>query len=120
MRPAWSLILLLIFATHLSAGPADVVDVQFEKTGTGLYTFHVTLKHADEGWKHYADAWEVLAPDGTVLGKRVLHHPHVEEQPFTRSLSNVKVPPGVTQVILRGHDSVHGWGGRQFVVAIPE
>ena len=55
---------------------------------------------------HYADKWEVLAPDGTVLGTRTLYHPHVDEQPFTRSLSGVSVAETIADVSVRGHDSV--------------
>ena len=78
---------VLIAAMLLALGPAvageaDVVDVKISKQG-GTFNFDVTVKHADTGWKHYANKWEVVAPDGTVLGKRVLFHPHVEEQPFT-------------------------------------
>jgi hypothetical protein len=61
----------------------------------------------------------VLAPDGTVLGTRVLQHPHVDEQPFTRSLSGVAVPPGLVQVSIRAHDSVHGWGGKTVTLTLP-
>ncbi len=82
-------------------------------------TFKVTVKHADAGWKHYADAWEVLAPDGTVLGTRILYHPHDNEQPFTRSLSGVKIPPGVSEVTVRARDSMHGFGGVEQQVRIP-
>lgn len=51
----------------------------------GSYAFSATIAHADSGWKHYADKFEVLAPDGTVLGTRILYHPHGDEQPFTRA-----------------------------------
>ena len=40
----------------------------------GSYTFSVTVAHADSGWKHYADKFEVLAADGTVLETRILYH----------------------------------------------
>ena len=45
----------------------------------GSYTFSVTVAHAYSGWKHYADKFEVLAADGTVLETRILYHPHVDE-----------------------------------------
>ena len=45
----------------------------------GSYTFSVTVAHAYSGWKHYADKFEVLAADGTVLEPRILYHPHVDE-----------------------------------------
>lgn len=93
------------------AGEADVVDARAAKAGDG-WRFDVTVRHADEGWDHYADAWRVVGPDGTVLGTRTLYHPHVNEQPFTRSLSGVAVPAGVTSVTIEAHDSVHGWGGK--------
>ncbi len=100
------------------AGEADVVDVRATKSG-GSYRFDVTVRHADEGWDHYADAWDVVGPDGTVLGTRVLAHPHETEQPFTRSLDGVKIPAGVEEVTIRAHDSVHKYGGREFTVKLP-
>ena len=74
------------------------------------YTFSVTVAHADSGWKHYADKFEVLAADGTVLETRILYHPHVDEQPFTRGLGNVQIPAGIAQVIVRASDNVHKAG----------
>ena len=72
------------------------------------------MRHGDTGWEHYADAFDVRLPDGTVLGPRVFHHPHETEQPFTRSLSGVRVPAGVNMMIVRAHDKVHGHGGKEF------
>ena len=100
------------------AGEADVVDARARLSG-GTWTFDVTVRHADTGWEHYADAWRVVGPDGTVYGARTLVHPHVEEQPFTRSLSGVVIPEAVTTVLIEAHDSVHGWGGRDFTLALP-
>jgi len=96
-----------------SAGGVDVEAVSFRQAADGSYRFDVTLRHADAGWDHYADRWEVLAPDGDIIATRTLHHPHVDEQPFTRSLSGVKIPDAVTQVVVRGHDSVHGYDGEE-------
>lgn len=50
---------------------------------------------------------------GEVLATRVLHHPHVGEQPFTRSLSGVAIPAGIQRVRVRARDSVYGFGGRE-------
>jgi len=102
------------------AGEADVVDVTVRMTGENTYSFDVTLRHADEGWQHYADKWDVVAPDGAVLGTRTLFHPHVDEQPFTRSLSGVKIPASVNEVTVRAHDSVDGYGGKTVKVAVPK
>ena len=110
-------LLMVTSFTQTQAGKADVTDVRVECRGT--CTFNVTVRHADEGWKHYADQWDIISPDGEVLATRVLHHPHVNEQPFTRSLSGIKIPAGIREVILRARDSRHGWGGKEMRVAIP-
>ncbi len=98
-----------------SAGEADVVGVQITERG-GTYNFSVTVRHADAGWEHYADKWDVVAPDGTVLGTRVLAHPHDNEQPFTRSLGSVRIPADMPTVRVRAHDKVHGYGGAEMEV----
>lgn len=100
------------------AGEADVLEVQVERSGKS-YRFNVTVQHADKGWDHYADAWEVLGPDGDVIATRELAHPHVEEQPFTRSLPNVEIPDGISEVTIRARDSVHGFGGEEITVELP-
>ncbi|MEZ4559951.1 MAG: hypothetical protein R2854_26500 [Caldilineaceae bacterium] len=41
---------------------------------------------------------------------RVLLHPHVNEQPFTRSLGNVVIPADVDTVVVRAHTLVAGYG----------
>ncbi|MEM1161534.1 MAG: hypothetical protein AAGJ28_11415 [Pseudomonadota bacterium] len=100
-----------------NAGESDVIAAKATKSGAG-WRFDVTVRHADTGWEHYADAWRVVGPDGTVYGTRTLYHPHVDEQPFTRSLSGVAIPAGVTQVAVESHDSVHGWGGAKVSVTL--
>lgn len=111
---------LTLAAGTAAAGEADVVGVEVHKTGERTYRVDATLRHADAGWDHYADKWDVLLPDGTVLGTRTLHHPHVEEQPFTRSLGNVRVPAGVDRIEVRAHDSVHGYGGKTRRARLPD
>jgi hypothetical protein len=97
---------------------ADVLFVVAEEREDGAWLFDVTVRHEDTGWEHYADAWEVLSPDGSMLAKRVLAHPHVGEQPFTRSLSGIEIPPEYEQVLVRAHDLVHGYGGREVIVSL--
>lgn len=109
----------LAAALPAAAGEADVVAARAFAAGRGAFRFEVTLRHADTGWDHYADRWEVLGPDGGVLATRVLHHPHVEEQPFTRGLDGVVVPAGAREVRIRARDSVHGYGGQTLVVPLP-
>ena len=101
-----------------SAGEADVVAVKASSGKNGTWSFSVTVRHEDEGWDHYADRWEVLGPDDEVLGTRVLMHPHVGEQPFTRNLSGIEIPKGASEVLVRARDSVHGYGGKVMEVEL--
>ena len=87
MRPFLAILLLCLSAASALAGEADVVGVRYEQSSDGSYVFHVTVRHDDTGWEHYADKWQVIGPDGAVLGERILLHPHETEQPFTRSQS---------------------------------
>lgn len=112
--------LVLAAAGAAVAGPADVETVQVTAQTDGTYRFQVTVRHADEGWDHYADRWEVLAPDGTLLGARTLYHPHVDEQPFTRELAGVPVPANVDTVIVRARDNAHGFSGAAQTVPLPD
>jgi hypothetical protein len=109
----------LLSAGAAAAGEADVLDVEITHSGDDRYRVTATVRHGDEGWDHYADQWRVVAPDGTVLGTRTLHHPHETEQPFTRSLGGVEVPAGVSEVTVEARDNVHGRGGETMTVAVP-
>ena len=116
---ALALVLTLAWSSHALAGEADIVAVEITRQESGRFEFSVAVRHADAGWEHYADKWDVVAPDGTVLGTRTLWHPHESEQPFTRSLSGVRVPPGIDAVTVRAHDKVHGYGGVERRVPLP-
>jgi hypothetical protein len=87
------------------------------------WTFQVTVEHPDTGWEDYADGWDVVLPDGKVVKPdpedpftRLLLHPHVDEQPFTRSQRGIAIPEGVNTVRVRAHDLVDGWGGKEVTV----
>lgn len=109
MKYALTTLIPLMIATQAIADSPRVVNVDASQSG-GTWRFDVAIKHADAGWDHYANGWGVYLADGTELGYRVLTHPHVNEQPFTRSLSGVKIPQGTKSVIIRAHDLVHGLG----------
>lgn len=115
---AFLALIATVVATTSLASDVDIVNVQASGSGN-TWRFDVTLRHADSGWDHYADGWEVLAPDGTSLGMRVLAHPHVNEQPFTRSLGGVVIPEGVTEVTIRARDNVDGWTEESFRFDLP-
>jgi hypothetical protein len=48
----------------------------------------------------------------------VLRHPHVDEQPFTRALEDVRIPADVERVRVRAGDSKHGTGGEEVEVRV--
>lgn len=115
------IIALALLATSLPALAAEPVieKVTALETGKGVWRFDVTLSHPDTGWDHYADGWRILDMQGTELGLRVLYHPHVEEQPFTRSLSDVRIPEGTTQVQIQARDLPGGWNAGTTVFTLP-
>ncbi len=106
------------WASCALAGEVEILRAAFEPTG-GLWEISVTLKHDDSGWDHYADRWRIVSEKGEVLGTRTLLHPHVTEQPFTRSLSGVALPEGPATVFIEAHDKVHGWAKKRLEVALP-
>jgi len=118
MRIFITLFLFLCATTQVGAGEVDVIDATATQANDGSWRFNVTLRHDDTGWDHYANQWQVVTNDGKVLATRVLAHPHVEEQPFTRSKSGIRIPESEDSVIVRAGDSVHGVGGKTLSVSI--
>lgn len=86
---------------------ADVVGVSARDAGAG-WVFSVTVSSPDTGCARYADWWEVVRPDGSLLYRRILQHSHPDEQPFTRSGEAVEID-AATEVIVRAH--LQGAGG---------
>lgn len=127
MRYAAIMTLLAVLLAACSASPAspastpdaatvsdqrfpDIVDV--EVTGSAAtYSFAVTVSSPYDTPERYADAFRVRGADGTEYGVTELTHDHATEQPFTRSLSGVALPAGVTSVVVEGRDQANGWGG---------
>lgn len=102
---------------------ANVLFVRAEQAADGTWTFDVTVEHPNEDETNYADGWDIITPEGQVIKldvadafTRPLEHPHADEQPFTRSQSGLVIPADATQVFVRAHDSVHGWGGQMVFV----
>lgn len=112
-----TILALLLLPLPALADQPTIERVQTQHTGNS-WDFAVTLSHPDSGWDHYADGWEVLDVDGNRLGYRLLAHPHEHEQPFTRSLSGVKIPTGTTTVFIRTHCLTDGWGTQQLKVKL--
>jgi hypothetical protein len=118
MRMAGLVFGSLALAELAGAGQADVVLASARCSAESVCSFRVSVKHSDEGWGHYADRWEILAPDGELLATRILRHPHVNEQPFARSLAGVKIPRELESVRVRARDSKHGFGGQEISVSL--
>ncbi|NCQ23867.1 MAG: hypothetical protein COW54_14145 [Rhodobacteraceae bacterium CG17_big_fil_post_rev_8_21_14_2_50_63_15] len=115
-----SLFLMLASCLLGSAGAADepdILDAAVRQPGTS-WRVDVTVQHPDTGWDHYVDGWEVQDKDGNRLGYRLLHHPHVNEQPFTRSLEDLDLPEGTREIFIRAHCSVDGWSSEALRVSL--
>ena len=112
-------IALFLLAGAAMAEEPQIDAIKATQSSDGTWRFDVTISHPDTGWDHYADGWRVLNMDGEELGMRVLHHPHVEEQPFTRSLSGVKIPEGTSAVLLQARDHPEGWNKETVKVQLP-
>jgi hypothetical protein len=107
-----------VVTTVPTEGCADVVSAEIVASGDA-FVVSATVRSADTGWDRYADAWEVRSSDGDVLGTRILAHPHVDEQPFTRSLGDVEIPVEIASVEVAARDSVVGYCGLTATVPVP-
>ncbi len=115
-----SVLFIAIFVLAVSsvaiAGDVKILAVDLYSSTDKNWLVKVTLEHNDTGWDHFADSWQVVDSEGKVLGSRVLQHPHVNEQPFTRELAGVKIPGGIKTVYIEAHDKVHGWSKNRLTV----
>jgi len=91
---------------------ADIISVTVSGNENS-YTFNVGIKSAETGCNQYADWWEVVSEEGTLIYRRILAHSHVNEQPFVRSGGAVKITE--EQVIyVRAHMNNNGYGTKVF------
>lgn len=98
---------------------AVVENVTFQSSGDG-YVFSVTIKSPDTGCNQYANWWEVIAEDGTMLiYRRILGHSHVSEQPFTRSGISINVEEDQA-LMVRAHMNNTGYGQTVFAGSIAD
>jgi len=95
---------------------AQVTHVLATQRPSGDWCFGTSVRHNDQGWEHFADGWEVIDLEGKKLGYRQLAHPHDNEQPFTRSQCDIKIPSTISKVIVRAKCNKHGFGGKPFIV----
>jgi hypothetical protein len=97
----------------------DVLAVKVRPSRANTFDFDATISSPYDTPQRYADAFRVIGKDGTVYGERILLHDHASEQPFTRDLYGVAIPPGVRTVIVQGRDKKYGYGGKTVEVGLP-
>ena len=108
---------LLLSLSHISkANDISILAAAIIHQSHGEYLVNVKLEHHDTGWQHYADEWRLVDDKGNILGSRVLQHPHINEQPFTRALSNIKLGSGLETIYIEAHDKVHGWTKNRLMI----
>lgn len=115
----------VLFAMPVSAADvmqqkyADVIAAKVRTSGSDTFDFDVTISSPYDTPQRYADAFRVTGKDGAVYGERILLHDHASEQPFTRDLYGVKIPPRVSVVVIQARDQRFGYGGKSIEVALP-
>ncbi|MBI5105455.1 MAG: hypothetical protein HZB46_10840 [Solirubrobacterales bacterium] len=91
-----------------------VIDV-----GGGRFDVRVVVSSPYDSRFRFADGWRVLTSDGDLLGERRFRRHHALEQPWTRTLRRVRIPPEVRRILVEGHDVANGYGGGVSFVAVP-
>jgi hypothetical protein len=97
----------------------DVVAVEVRTSGADRFDFDVTISSVYDTPRRYADGFRVYTGSNVVLGERKLFHDHQGEQPFTRDLHGVRIPPSVKAVLVQARDQKFGYGGKAIEVKLP-
>jgi hypothetical protein len=97
----------------------DVLEAVLKAGSNGGWTLDVTLSSEYDSPERYADGWRVLNSDGNVLGEHTLGHDHANEQPVTRTQTDLEIPDGVDVVTVEGRDTDNGFGGATLDVKVP-
>ncbi len=97
----------------------DIVSATVEAREADTFDFAVTVSSPYDTPRRHADAFRVLAREGTVFGERKLLHDHAGEQPFTRELRGVAIPRAVRIVVIQARDQQFGYGGETVELALP-
>ncbi len=112
-------VLMLFASMSLCASEVKILSVQADCDVQRQCVFKVTISHADTGWQHYANYWQVVNKQGDVLVERTLYHPHVDEQPFTRSSSPVLLSRELKKVWIKAGDNVEGLNSKPYLFKLP-
>ena len=100
------LILAIFLLNTVYASKAEIKNVTVSKSSNNLYTFNVTILHNDTGWNHYINKWTIVDSNDNIIATRILHHPHVNEQPFTRSKSNVLIDGTSKEYFIKIYENI--------------
>ncbi len=108
-------------AAPANSPPYANVTAVIASGSDGNYTFNVTIESADIDCSQFADWWEVLGEDGSLVYRRILEHSHTDangtsdaDMPgntFTRSGGPVPAAAD-DSVLVRAHMSVGGYNGQ--------
>jgi hypothetical protein len=124
-------LVLLATAIAIAAGPGNaqtladndkfpnVLSAKVQSRGATTFDFDVTVSSPYDTAQRYADGFRVTGADGRVFGERKLFHDHADEQPFTRDLHGVTIPPGIGKVMIQARDQQYGYGGKSIDVPLP-
>lgn len=96
----------------------DVLAAEL-KSDDGQWSLDVTLSSQYDSPDRYADGWRVLDEDGTALGEHTLGHDHADEQPVTRTQTDLEIPDDVDVVTIEGRDTENGFGGATLDITVP-
>ncbi len=102
-----------------NADHPDVLAASLGRDDSGSWRLEVTLSSQYDSPERYADGWRVLDKDGAVLGEHTLTHDHADEQPVTRTQSDLQILDGVDEVTVQGRDTENGYGGATLSVQVP-
>ncbi|AXT84886.1 hypothetical protein C6I20_06550 [Aeromicrobium sp. A1-2] len=102
-----------------NADHPDVLRAVLERDSNGSWSLDVTLSSEYDSPQRYADGWRVMDASGNVLGEHTLDHDHADEQPVTRTQSNLEIPDDVDVVTVEGRDTENGFGGAALEVTVP-
>lgn len=111
----FGLVLLVLFAGLMTvpgsvlAGKPQVVWVELNQEARH-WRITGTLSHDDAGDYHFMDRWQVLTPDGDVLGEEAFITPRVQAPERITTLRDIRLPQGTREIRVRVHDTLHGWG----------
>jgi hypothetical protein len=102
---------------------ANVQFVRAVQVGETSWRFEITLMRSGSGDKGYIDGWDVLLPDNSVLTlapddkfTMALDRGPAAGESFESVQTGLEIPLEITDLRVRAHDSIEGFGGREVMV----